>query len=81
MCAYNLDYGSIIVLIQYLSTKITLTIEDTKDGQAKITDDRLPHSGELKDSVVSAVVLADVMLEHMAELSEVDESNGCLIHF
>ena len=45
--------------------KITITIEDTEDGQVNVTESRLPGDGETEESVTSATALADAMFEAM----------------
>ena len=54
--------------------KITITIEDTEDGQVNVTESRLPGDGETEESVTSATALADAMFEAMDQLAEVEGS-------
>ena len=52
--------------------KITITIEDTEDGQVNVTESGLPGDGETEESVTSATALADAMFEVMDQLGEVE---------
>ncbi len=52
--------------------KITITIQDTEDGQIKVSEERAPGVDEDATSVTSASALADAMFELMDQLGEVD---------
>ncbi|MCP3867695.1 MAG: hypothetical protein GY703_06280 [Gammaproteobacteria bacterium] len=64
-------------IIQYhpgteeLNMRITITIEDTDDGQINVTETRVASDGEMEESVTSATALADAMFEVMDQLGEV----------
>ena len=47
---------------------ITITIQDTEDGQVSVTESRLPGDGEIEEAVTSATALADAMFEVMDQL-------------
>ena len=51
--------------------KITITIEDTEDGQVNVTETRVAGDGETEESVTSAAALTDAMFEVMDQLGEV----------
>ncbi len=53
--------------------KITITIEDTEDGQIMVAETREQGDGETEETVTTAVALADAMFEAMDQLEEVDE--------
>ena len=52
--------------------KITITIEDTEDGQIRVAEARTPGNGETENSVTQSTALADAMFEVMDQLGEVD---------
>ena len=52
--------------------KITITIEDTENGQINVTESRLPGDGEAEETLTSATALADAMFEVMDQLGEVE---------
>ncbi len=52
--------------------KITITIEDTPDGQIQVSEHREPGTGETDQSITSATSLADAMFQVMDQLGEVD---------
>lgn len=52
--------------------KITITIQDTEDGQVSVTECRLRGDGETEQTVTSATALADAMFEVMDQLGEVE---------
>jgi len=52
--------------------KITITIEDTDDGQVNVAEARVASDGETEESVTSATALADAMFEVMDQLGEVE---------
>lgn len=52
--------------------KITITIEDTEDGQIKVAEARTPGAGETEETVTQSTALADAMFEVMDQLGEVD---------
>jgi len=52
--------------------KITITIEDTEDGQEKVTEERVPGEGEEKSVITASTSLADAMFEVMDQLGEVE---------
>lgn len=52
--------------------KIIITIQDTKNGQIKVSEERKPGDGEDENSMTSASALADAMFELMDQLGEVD---------
>ncbi len=54
--------------------KITITIEDTEDGQVRVAEAREPGEGETEETVTSSTALADAMFEVMDQLGEVEES-------
>lgn len=51
--------------------KITITIEDTDDGQIRVAEERTPGTGETEETVTQSTALADAMFEVMDELGEV----------
>lgn len=52
--------------------KITITIQDTEDGQIKVSEERKLSEGEDEDSMTSARALADAIFELMDQLGEID---------
>jgi len=52
--------------------KITITIQDTENGQIKVSEQREPGVSEDENSVTSASALADAMFELMDQLGETD---------
>ncbi len=52
--------------------RITITIEDTKNGEVRVAETREPSEGETEETVTSAVALADAMFEMMDELGEAE---------
>jgi hypothetical protein len=50
--------------------KITITIQDTDDGNIKVLEERAPGEGENETTVTSASALADAMFELMDQLGE-----------
>ncbi|GEM_PF-4403047 len=52
--------------------KITITIEDTEDGQIKVVEARTPGTGETEETVTQSTALADAMFEVMDQLGDVD---------
>ncbi len=52
--------------------KIIITIEDTKDGEIQVTEERAPTSGETEESVTPSTALVDTMFEVMDQLGERD---------
>ena len=52
--------------------KITITIEDTEDGEVSVIESRMPDDGETEESMTSATALADAMFEVMDQLGEVE---------
>ncbi len=53
--------------------KITITIEDTEDGQIKVSEQREPGSGETEEMETASTALANTMFAVMDELGEVEE--------
>ncbi|MCP3671319.1 MAG: hypothetical protein GY814_12975 [Gammaproteobacteria bacterium] len=53
--------------------RITITIEDTEDGQIRVSETREPGEGETEEAVTSAIALADAMFEVMDQLGEIEE--------
>ena len=51
--------------------RITITIEDTGDGQVNVSETREAGDGEAEASVTSATALVDAMFEVMDQLGEV----------
>ncbi len=51
--------------------RITITIEDTEDGQFRVAETREPGEGGTDDTVPSAVALAEAMFEVLDQLVEV----------
>ena len=45
--------------------RITITIEDTEEGQIRVAETREPGGGETEESVTHASALADAMFEVM----------------
>jgi len=54
--------------------RITITIEDTEDGQVTVTEERVLGEGEEESAVTSSTSLADAMFEVMDQLGEVEGS-------
>ena len=54
------------------SMKITITIQDTENGQIKVSEERKLSEGEDADSMTSARALADAIFELMDQLGEID---------
>ena len=52
--------------------RITITIEDTDDGQVKVSETRVASDEETEGSMTSATALADAMFEVMDQLGEVE---------
>ncbi len=52
--------------------KITITIQDTDNGQIKVSEERKLDEGEDADSITSARALADAIFELMDQLGEMD---------
>jgi|SaaInl7_135m_RNA_FD_contig_21_291697_length_275_multi_4_in_0_out_0_1 hypothetical protein len=52
--------------------KIIITIQDTEDGQIKVSEEREPEAGEEVTAVTSASAMADAMFELMDHLGEAD---------
>jgi uncharacterized surface anchored protein len=52
--------------------KITITIQDTENGQIKVSEERKFSEGEGADSMTSARALADAIFELMDQLGEID---------
>lgn len=52
---------------------ITITIEDTPDGQIKVTEQRNPAEGENENSETASSALADAMFAVMDQLGESEE--------
>jgi uncharacterized surface anchored protein len=52
--------------------KITITIQDTENGQIKVSEERKLSEGESADSMTSARALADAIFELMDQLGEID---------
>lgn len=52
--------------------KIIITIQDTANGNIKVTEEREPGEGESEDSITSASALADAMFELMDQLGDAD---------
>ncbi|MEJ1297800.1 MAG: hypothetical protein RPU64_16565 [Candidatus Sedimenticola sp. (ex Thyasira tokunagai)] len=52
--------------------KIIITIEDTKDGEIQVTEERVPTSGETEESVTPSTAMVDMMFEVMDQLGERD---------
>ncbi len=52
--------------------RITITIEDTEEGQIRVAEIREPGEGETEKTVTSAVALAEAMFEVMDQLGEVE---------
>ena len=52
--------------------KVTITIEDTEDGQIKVSEARMPGQNETEETVTQSTALADAMFEIMDQLGEVD---------
>ena len=52
--------------------RITITIEDTEDGQVNVSETREAGDGEAEASMTSATALADAMFEVMDQLGEVE---------
>ncbi|WP_186297795.1 hypothetical protein [Sedimenticola selenatireducens] len=52
--------------------KITITIEDTEDGQITVAEERTPGTGETEESVTQSTALADAIFEVMDQLGEID---------
>lgn len=52
--------------------KITITIEDTEDGQITVAEARTPGRGETDESVTQSTALADAMFEVLDQLGEVE---------
>ncbi len=52
--------------------KIIITIQDTEDGQIKVSEQRKPGVGEVVEATTSASALADAMFELMDQLGEAD---------
>ena len=52
--------------------RITITIEDTEDGQVNVSETREAGDGEAEESVTSATALADAMFEVLDQLGEVE---------
>ncbi len=52
--------------------KIIITIQDTDDGNIKVTEQREPGVGEEESSVTSASAMADAMFELMDQLGETE---------
>jgi len=52
--------------------KITITIEDTPDGQIQVSEAREPGLNEKEDSTTLATALADAMFDVMDQLGEVE---------
>jgi hypothetical protein len=63
-----------------LNMRITITIEDTDDGQVDVSEARVASDGETEESVTSATALADAMFEVMDQLGEVEGTGWQLIH-
>jgi len=53
--------------------KITITIEDTEDGQIKVSEQREPGAGETEEMETASTALADAMFAVMDQLGEVEE--------
>jgi len=53
--------------------KIAITIEDTEDGQIKVSEQREPGSGETEEMETASTALADAMFAVMDQLGEVEE--------
>lgn len=54
------------------SMKITITIQDTENGQIKVSEERKLNDGESEESMTSARALADAIFELMDQLGEID---------
>lgn len=52
--------------------KITITIEDTEDGQVQVAEARTPAAGETEGTATMSTALADAMFEVMDGLAEGD---------
>ncbi len=52
--------------------RITITVEDTKNGEVRVAETREPSEGETEETVTSAVALADAMFGMMDQLGEVE---------
>jgi len=52
--------------------KITITIEDSDDGQVNVSEARVASDGETEGSVTPATALADAMFEVMDQLGEIE---------
>ena len=52
--------------------KITITLEDTPDGQINVTEERDPGPGETEGTETLSSALADAMFEVMDQLGEVE---------
>jgi len=53
--------------------KITITIEDTPDGQIQVTEKRDPAQGEDENSETASSALADAMFSVMDHLGVTEE--------
>ena len=52
--------------------KVVITIEDTEDGQIKVTETRKPGDDESEKAMTSSTALADAMFEVTDRLGEVE---------
>ncbi len=53
--------------------KITITIEDTSDGQIQVSEQRTPEAEETENSETASTALADAMFAVMDHLGETEE--------
>jgi len=50
-----------------------ITIEDTEDGRIRVSEHRVPGSGETEEMETASTALANTMFAVMDELGEVGE--------
>ncbi len=53
--------------------KITITIEDTSDGQIQVSEQRIPAETETEETETASTALADAMFAVMDHLGETEE--------